>query len=242
MAQADPQDQCVNATVEGQRLQRAGKLVDARARFLTCARAECPADIVERCEHWAQNVADALPSLVVIPRDDEGKDLTATMVRIDGVPIDATGTTGAGRAIDLDPGPHHIVVERPGSSPVELDVVLHEAEKNRSVLATFPSPHRETARPLATVTERPIPRSVWIAGGVSVAAYGVFGISAILGATDRTSSHCDTGCPTTDKDRVDTKLFVADMGLAVGTIALGVAAYLYFTRPSVQRHPMAFAF
>jgi hypothetical protein len=234
-AAAETSDACVSATVEGQKLQRAGKLVAARERFATCARAECPADIVSRCAGWAQSVADAIPSLVVIPRDDSGKDVTGAKVTIDGAAVDATG-----RAIDLDPGPHRIVVEHPGAAPVTVDVVLHEAEKNRSVPATFPGPKPASPPPAATKpvgpAERPVPLAAWIAGGVAVAGYGVLAVFGIDGAHDRSVSHCDSpGCPADDKSRVDRKLLVADVGLAVGTVALGVAAWLFLTRPTIHR-------
>jgi len=232
IAAAETSDACVSATVEGQKLQRAGKLVAARERFATCARAECPADIVSRCAGWAQSVADAIPSLVVIPRDDSGKDVTGAKVTIDGAAVDATG-----RAIDLDPGPHRIVVEHPGAAPVTVDVVLHEAEKNRSVPATFPGPKpaaQPPARPLGPA-ERPIPVAAWAAAGVAVAGYGVFAFFGIDGAHDRSESHCDTGCFADDKSRVDRKLLVADVGLAVGTVALGVATWLFLSRPTIRR-------
>jgi hypothetical protein len=225
-ARADSPDVCVAATVEGQKLQRAGKLVEARDRYVTCARAECPEDIVSRCATWAQGVIDAIPSLVVIARDEAGTDIPAARVRVDGGPP----APRSARAIELNPGTHRITVERDGSAPVTVDVVLHDGEKNRAVNATFPGPKKPSA-----LAERPVPAVTWVAAGVGVAALGAFTFFAIDGAHDRTASHCDTGCARSDKSRVDGKLFAADLSLGIGLVAAGVATWLYLTRPTVFR-------
>jgi hypothetical protein len=235
-ARAGETDVCLAAPVEGQKLQRAGKLVAARERFVTCARPECPADIVSHCERWAREVSQSIPSLVVVARDSEAHDLPGVRVRIDGGPP----AERSERAIELDPGEHRVTVERDGFDSVELPVILHDGEKNRAVHAVFGagetgprvSPSDPARPPIVT---RPVPARVWIASGVGVLGLASFGLFAAMGASDRLDSHCDTGCPTPVKDRVDAQLMAADISLGVGLVALGVATWMFLARPTVQR-------
>jgi hypothetical protein len=237
-ARADATDRCLKATVEGQKLQRAGRLVAARESFLTCASPECPAEVVSRCEHWAQGVDALLPSIVVVARDDAGHDLTDVRAAID----ERAATDLSPRAVELDPGEHRVTFARAGSPLIEQHVTLHDAEKNRTVLAVFPvvpsGPRQEPAKTAAgapAIHDRPIPARVFVAGGVAVAGLAAFGILAVKGANDRSADHCDTGCTTAQKSSVDAELRGADIALGIGLVALGVTAWMYFTRPSVPR-------
>jgi hypothetical protein len=234
-ARADKTDTCVAATVEGQRLQRAGKLIAARARFFVCANAECPSDVVSRCERWAQGASDLIPSIVLVTRDGAGHDLSDAHVTIDDRPTTAMSP----HAIELDPGEHHVVFERSGAAPIEERVILHDAEKNRLVIAVFPSRESPNSTPVGptVTTTRPVPARVWAIGGVGVLGLATFGVFAVKGASDRSANHCDTGCPTPQKESVDALLRAADIALAVGLVAVGVATWMYLTRPTVPSTP-----
>jgi hypothetical protein len=227
-------DACLAAPVEGQKLQRAGKLLDARDRFASCSLNTCPAEVVEDCMRWARQVDDALPSVVVAARDTKGKDLLDVRVSIDGKPPAEMST----RAVRLDPGSHTFVFQREGSADVKQQVMLREGEK-REVLATFGAPP-DTSSPTtpatstATVSERPVPVAAWLAGGVSGLALISFATFGTLGVMDRGTDHCDTGCPSDQKSGIDAKFLVADVSLGVGVVALAVAAWLYLSRPSVE--------
>jgi hypothetical protein len=219
---------CIDATVEGQKLQRDGKLMGARERFLVCSSSTCPADVVSRCERWARGVTELVPSIVTVARDDAGHDLPDVRVTIDDRPPQAPSA----RAIELDPGEHRVRFERRGARTIEQRVVLHDAEKNRLVVGEFPSP-----KPLGPSTDksttRPVPATVWVLGGIGIVGLASFGVFAAKGANDRTTHHCDTGCPTAQKNDVDAELRAADISLGVAVVTLGVATWFYLTRPTV---------
>jgi hypothetical protein len=225
---------CLTAPVEGQQLQKAGKLIEARDRYATCSLNTCPAEVVEDCMRWVRLVDDALPSLVTAARDAGGRDLADVRVSVDGKPPADVSP----RAIRLDPGPHRFVFQRAGSADVAQDVIVREGEKNRQVVATFgvpPSAETPAAPPPPRSTERPVPMSAWLVGGVGAVALVGFATFATLGVMDRATNHCDTGCPADQKSAVDTKFVIADVSLGVGVVALAVAAWLYLSRPTVER-------
>ena len=228
-------DRCLTAPVEGQKLQKAGKLLDARDRYATCATNACPAEVVEDCMRWMRQVDDALPSVVVAARDPKGHDLMDVTVSIDGKPATEMGT----RAVRLDPGSHLFVFHRNGSADQQQQVMLREGEKNREVLATFgtlPAPAAATGGLQAAPPsgDRPIPVAAWVAGGVGALALVSFGTFGTLGVMDRTTDHCDTGCPPDPKSSVDSKYLVANVSLGVSVVALAVATWLYLSRPTVE--------
>ncbi len=236
-ARAD--DGCMSAPVKGQQLQRAGRLLAARERFAACARKGCPAEIVQDCTQWVQQVSSALPSVVLAARDAAGNDLTDARVSIDGQAD--TGMTA--RAVELNPGKHRFVFRRQGSPDVEVELLLREGEKDRPVGATFgapaepPSPSPPPAEKPEEASSRPVPLGAWIAGGIGAVGIVAFGAFGAIGVSDRSASGCGTGCPQSPKDRVDTELRVADISLAVGVVGLGVATVLFLTRPSVSEPP-----
>jgi hypothetical protein len=225
-------DACLAAPVEGQQLQRAGKLLAARDRFAACARKTCPAEIVQDCTRWEQQVASAVPSVVLVARDGKGRDLVDVAVAIDGQPDVAVSA----RAVELDPGSHRFVFRRRRSADVEVNLLLREGERDRPVAATFgvPAPPRPSPVEEPTATpSRPVPVAAWIAGAVGVLGFASFATFGALGVSDRASSGCGVGCSQSQKDHVDGELRAADVSLGVGVVALGVATWLYLARPIV---------
>ena len=134
-------DACLDAPVQGQKLQRSGKLMAARDKFALCAQKACPGEIVRDCTGWMQDVSKAIPSVVAAARDSSGADVLDATLSIDGGAAAPIGT----RAVELDPGPHHLVFHRSGAPDFVRDVVLHEGEKDRQIVATFEGGSPQTA-------------------------------------------------------------------------------------------------
>jgi hypothetical protein len=254
-------DLCFASPLDGQKLRKGGRLMEARERFAACSRKRCPAKIVAACVRWSNEVDAATPSVVLAARDAQGKDLTDVRVSIDGKPFADLSPL----AIQLDPGTHRFAFERAGVPVVTERVVLREAEKEREVRAVFPPPATpppvavvmeqvappappapppsEVAPPaaqrdegeVATGVERPVPAAVWVlagAGGLALAGFATF---AALGLTARSSDHCEIGCTQSQYDSVLTELRVGDASLGIGIVALGTATLLYLTRPTASR-------
>jgi hypothetical protein len=228
VARAQSTDACFEAPVEGQKLERAGKLTAARALFETCSRNTCPAEIVEDCTRWAQRVDAALPSVVLAARDAQGRDVVDAVVSVDGAPA----VPLSARAMALDPGAHRFVFRRNTSETVERQVILREAEKNRELAVTFAGASQPAvAPPVATADAVGAPPLLfWVAGGVGVAAIASFGVFGALGVSERSSDDCANGCALSQKNSVDTKLRIADVSLGIGVVALGVATWMYLSR------------
>ena len=248
-ARADEADMCLSAPVEGQKLRKAGKLLAAHEKFTSCARKTCPGEIIQDCTRWAGEVEVATPTVVMAARDQAGHDLADVSVSIDGkppVPMSARSTS-------VDPGSHKFVFRRaetPGvplaagaDSEIEQVTILREGEKNREVVATFRVPGAAPAVLVvpAVVTERPVPVAAWLSAAVGVAGLGVLGVAGSIGVSNRSSEHCDTGCPQAQKSGVDSLFVVADVGLGVGVAGLTLATVLFLVRPTVEHPPSATA-
>jgi hypothetical protein len=252
-----PDDPCFASPLEGQKLRKEGKLLEARQRFATCSHRTCPAEIVRACVRWKGEVDAAIPSVVLAARDAEGRDLTDVQVSIDGKPTADVSPL----AIELDPGAHEFAFQRVSDPAVHRRALLREGEKNRPLVVELPShraplpaaPPPETApteatpapaRPVAPPPQktepekeeqRPVPTVTWILVGAGATALAGFATFAELGLGARASDHCDTGCTQSQYDKVTTELRVADASLAVGVVSLAAAALLYLGRPAVKR-------
>jgi len=233
-------DACLTSPVEGQKLRRVDKLLDAHERFTQCARRTCPARIVQECTRWLHEVDDLIPSIVPVARDAQGADLMDVQVSIDDQPA----AEMSARAVQLDPGPHKLIFHRQGSPDIEQDVLLREGEKSRSIVATFkPPPPPAPPPPPPPVIERPVPAVVWVLGGFAVLGGAGFATFGALGLSERSSDHCvPAGCTQSQKDSIETKLRIGDVSLAVGVVAVVTGGVFFLTRPKVERAPPASAF
>jgi hypothetical protein len=230
-ADAQANDPCLTAPIDGQQQQRAGKLLEARASYLACSRKSCPKVIVQDCEHWLGEVNDALPSVIFAARDAEGHDLFDVRVSIDGSAPAALSALG----VPLDPGEHRFTFHREGAPDVEQRSLLRAGEKNRQIVAVFGS--SATPPPVPLATDRPVPVAAWIVAGTGVAAFVFFGVFGALGVSERASDGCASGCSANDRSSVNTKFDVADVGLVTGVVALGAATWIYLARPTLAVVP-----
>jgi hypothetical protein len=222
-------DACFTAAVDGQKAERAGKLLDARARFVACGQRSCDPAVIDKCQGWLAAVEKKLPSVTLALRDAQGRDLTATRATIDGT--DASNAL-EGRAIDVDPGPHRIAAWVAGREHVET-VIVREGEKLRVVVLHPPA---DGGAPVAPVAPAAGPSHAMlygsiVAGGFAVAAGGVFAVFSAKGLSDRAKFGCASGCPASDYTTVHNEFLAADVALGVAVGSLAIATTLFLLRP-----------
>ncbi|WP_437834417.1 hypothetical protein [Sorangium sp. So ce1153] len=238
---------CFTASEEGQRLRDEGRLREARARFISCGSAACPALVRSDCAGWLSDVTARVPTLILSAEDEQGQDVADVQVTVDGAPLAARLD---GKAVEVDPGEHVLRFERAGSAPVALRLVVREGEKLRRVSTRLVrsagpgggagtqgggagapgggalTPREDQASsPPASALLLPIALGgVAAAGGV---AYAALGLSARADA-DRLRTTCAPRCAEADVDAVRTKIVGANIAFGVGVAALGgaVAALL----------------
>ncbi len=206
------EDTCFDAAVAGQKARKAGELATARAAFLRCAQAACPAEVTARCVDWVAEVDVAMPSVLVAAQDEHGRDMLTGTVRIDGTSHpEALG----GQAIPLEPGAHVLRLEVTGRAPVEQSIVTREHEKNRRVVLRIATPRRPSVVP-------------FILGAIGGAAALSFGAFATVGVLDRQSARCDIGCDSSNANRVRSEFLAADISLATsGTfVVAAIVSYI----------------
>lgn len=244
LARAEPEDQarganganvpnvkgaCVEAYESSQVSRKNGELLKAHEALRACAREECPVLVRTDCANWLEDLEEALPSIVVRATVD-GVERNDVAVSVDGELV-KSGLDG--KAIAIDPGPHHLHYETPGFPPLDATVVVREGEHFRPVAAAFESPRAETPTPPPTI--RPIPLSAWIFAGASVVATGSFVGWAVAGKDrrDTLERQCAPFCATSDVDGVRQRYLAADISLAAAVASLGLASFFYVTRARV---------
>ncbi|XYH98518.1 hypothetical protein ACMHYB_01780 [Sorangium sp. So ce1128] len=245
-AHAGDAEACFTASEEGQRLRDEGRLREARARFISCGSAACPALVRSDCAGWLSDVTARVPTLILSAADEQGQDVADVQVTVDGAPLTARLD---GKAVEVDPGEHVLRFERAGSAPVALQLVVREGEKLRRVstrLVRSAAPGGSAGAPgggagapgggAGAPREERASRSVSALllpialGGVAAAggvAYAALGLSARADA-DRLRTTCAPRCAEADVDAVRAKIVGANIAFGVGVAALGgaVAALL----------------
>jgi hypothetical protein len=226
---------CKAAFSAGPDLVRQGRLVEGRTELRRCASAACPAAMSALCADDLRRLELRIPTVVFAATDAGGRDLSAVRVS-EGGRVLVNGLDG--RALEIDPGPHRFRFERAQGSPAETSLVVREGDKDRAVSVAFA---RETAAaapaPTPAFTEtRPIPWTVYLAGGLTLAAAGGFGYFGIRGLGERSDLvSCKGSC---SQDAVDTAwghLRIADAFLAATLLGAGVTATLFLTRPNLTQ-------
>lgn len=218
---ATPAERCVAAADRGQLLRDEGRLRASRAELAGCGGEACPAVVRRECIRWLEELDARIPTVILVARDAAGKDLPGARLVIDGRPVEA-GT--AGRALQLDPGPHSLRAEMPGREPAQESFVLKERERDRLVPVVLRSPG-EGAK-----TSKRIPTLSWILGGVAVAGgvgFGVFWARGMDKVGDLRST-CSPFCTQAQIDDVRPDLDIARISGGVGVVAAlsAVAVYL----------------
>lgn len=132
-ASADVQA-CLAASESGQHARAAGKLREARERFVVCAAEECPAIVRRDCAQWNAELAQTLPTVVFGARDREGRDLFDVAVSVDG---ETVVTKLDGKSVTVDPGKHTFRFEAAGFEPVSETALIKEGDRARAIDVTL---------------------------------------------------------------------------------------------------------
>jgi hypothetical protein len=185
-----------------------------------------------------------IPKLVIT----RGAGAEAARIELDGVEL---GEARVGQEVNVDPGPHRIVVKVSRGS-FEQTVTLAEAEKKsveivppanlgRGAETPVSEPEADAqAAPKAVESSRsPLP---WIIGGVGAASLVASGVFFVLrkGVESDLEEGCrDDVCPERLRDTEDkgkTYTTVSNVTFAVGALGIGVAAVMLLTRGSANAH------
>lgn len=246
-ASADPVEACLEAHSSSQSLRKESKLLEARQRLLICAADACPQMVRNDCAPWLDEVNGMIPSVVFVARKD-GRDLTEVAVFADGAQLVSRLD---GRPVEVDPGPHKLRFETPGSAPIERDVVISVGQRGREESVDFggaaapaasavPPPAASApvvAAPTPAVSahvQRPVPASTWIFCGVGLAALTVGTVFEVRGMSirgDLDDQGCKPYCSKSDVQSGERSVLAGDIALGVGVVSLAAAAFTFFTRP-----------
>jgi hypothetical protein len=238
-ARADDREQCASAADQAQQLRDEGKYRRAREQLLLCARDVCPAPIKRDCLEWLSQVESTAPT-VVFGAKDATKDLSDVKVYVDGA---AVTDRLDGKPVQMDLGKHTVKFEYQGQTKEE-EVIIGAGQKNRNVTVTFGTAPVAPGGPGAGPGAGPGPETskegsivpALVVGGIGVLAIGSFAIFGLGGKSDVSDleNTCKPHCAQSDVDKARTKLIIADISLGVGVVALGVATYLFLTRPKIE--------
>ncbi|WP_437767239.1 hypothetical protein WMF27_20245 [Sorangium sp. So ce281] len=245
-ADAAPHKQaCADAYERAQGLRRDGRLIEARAALVVCSQPTCPAAAVADCGPWLAEVEQSLPSVVVAAKDAHGRERLDVRVLVDGRPLAAALD---GKALPVDPGPRTFRFEPATGPAVEERVLIREGEKNRPLTVTLgalaagaPTSPRPLAPRAAPPAEPSVPGLVWASGAVGVAGLAVFAVAGALSLSAEADlrATCAPRCAEGEVRAIRVQHAIADVGLGVGVVALGAAAWLYMTRPAAAQPPKA---
>jgi hypothetical protein len=227
---------CTEAYENTQKLKKQGSLSEAKKSALFCAQEGCPAFIRDECTSFSVDIEKSIPTIVIAVVDASGADVTDAKISLDGNPV-----VNEGKAIPVDPGPHKLKVERASGEPIEQEVVAREGEKNRTVTVKLPGGKSADDKKSDATPDQPappppspgVPTATWIFGGVGIAGLAVFGAFGAMGMSkksDLDSRNCKPDCPQSDVDNAKKNFLIADIGLGVGILGLGVATVVYLTR------------
>ena len=231
-ARAGPKE-CIAAADEGQKLRDEGKLSAARDRFITCAAKTCPGAVAKQCSQWLVEAEHDAPTITFRALDEQGKETLAVRVLIDGV---AVAQSIDARALPVDPGEHTIRFELASGQGVEDKLLVRPGEKNKLIELSFQpkAPPPAAAKPVAAPSPAApadeggsfhVPVLGWVGLGIGVAGglmTALFAVSANSAESDLRST-CAPSCDASEKSSIDTKIVLANVGLGVGVVGLGLA-------------------
>jgi hypothetical protein len=177
--------------------------------------------------------------IVAVPA---GSEVPGLDVRVDGVPV-RSAARGVSMPVDL--GDHTVEATAPGRLPWSRRVVLSQVAARVDVVVPTLEPFAPVGLPTApsaapASNDAPIPTSVYVAGGLTLALAAAAGATAYAYMERRAEYGAAQGEPELSQSRRLGQInLVLDVGALVGA---GVTTYLYLTRPKVEPRVQAEGF
>jgi hypothetical protein len=253
---------CSSALEQVAVLDQAGHLLEAKAAALACSKTSCAALIGQQCRAKYALLEAEIPSVVPVAQDEAGQPLVDVEVRMVGQVL-CTQIDGSGH--DLDPGLHEFPFSAPGRAARTEKILIAQGQRNHQIvviLAAAPAATPPVAgAALATATNEPAqaaavaqPRSssdapaapsepktsVWpyVVGGTGLAALGASIAFVTWGHQDlERLDGCAPDCAQDSLDHVQNLYLAADISLAVGVGALGVATWMFISGSGKSAEP-----
>jgi hypothetical protein len=146
--------QCTTAHDNGGRLERAGRLRDAREMMTVCGQPTCKGinngflrrDCLLRFDRLSADIPSVVPLLV----DEAGQPVVDARVSMDGHAL----ASPAGVAVPMDPGVHELTFSRGGAVVGKQSVVVAQGEQNRRLQVTMDGAGGEAAPPTRADADR----------------------------------------------------------------------------------------
>src|SRR5206468_9769076 len=138
---------CVAAYEQGQELEHAAKLREAREMLLGCAQAKCGAFLHRECGTRYNQLETEIPTVILLAKDEEGQSIVDVEVTLDGQLFSATLD---GRSLPVDPGLHAFSFKAKHGTVAEQRMIIAQGEHDRVIavaLATGAAPAK-TIEPL----------------------------------------------------------------------------------------------
>lgn len=226
--------------------QKEGKTATAWAEFndaLSQAKKEGRA---EREAFAREHIAEIEPTLSrltvsVVPATAS---VAGLQVKLDGAPL---GKATWGAQLPVDPGKHTLEASATGKKTWTGDIEVASADKKSIEVPALADAPAEPAKGTTTTTAGATDTSPsskktigYVVGGVGIVALGVgavFGIRAFGKWGERNDNCPNDVCNAKAKqlgDDAKSAANIANVGVGVGIVAIGVGAFLIFTAPSAE--------
>lgn len=249
---ADPtKDQCITDNENGQRLQKEGKLREAKDQLLVCIANSCPKVVRDDCADRLRAVDAAQPTIAFDAKDASGTALTAVTVTLDGAPL--TDHLD-GSALPIDPGEHKLTFQAAGMAPLDQTIVAKAGEKNRHeaiVLAPAapvpppPPPPPVPPPPTPEAGHAPAPIPAYAALGVGGAGLVAGVIFTVLYASAKHDGDaaCIPSCDPQTADSWESKQKTDSIGMGIGygvaVVGGGIGTWLLLSQTAGKTAPAA---
>ena len=237
--------------------EKQGRLATAWLEYsdaLVAARRDAREDRVEYARQRAQELEPKLSRLTLLLAPDA--DTPGLTIELDGASV---GRAVIGAPTPVDPGKHSVRAVAPGKKPQIFDIEIGAGAAQQSLtitkledapveaaappLAPAPPPEAPPRAPQPTpphdeLTRRPIPSSVYVAGGITLAlaaGAGVTGVAYLNKKSDYDDLPQDRSSSALTRRDQALKYGRINLGLWIGTaIGAGVTTYLYVSRPAAR--------